>query len=241
MRVLILGGTAEARALAALLVDQGHDVTTSLAGATTNPRLPVGQVRSGGYGPGGLTEYLWTEGFEWLIDATHPFSATISATAVTASQETGVPLIRLQRPGWKEGAGDRWTRIADLAAAATEVAKSPPGLVFVTTGRRGISAFAADAEHDYLIRMASEPDEALPPRTTLIVSRGPFNVPGEIALLREHDVRLLVTKDSGGDATDPKLQAAREERIPVVMIDRPPVPSAEHVVATADEVLSLLD
>jgi precorrin-6A/cobalt-precorrin-6A reductase len=241
MRVLILGGTAEARTLAAELVARGFDVTTSLAGATTNPRLPVGQVRSGGYGPGGLTEYLWTEGFERLIDATHPFSATISATAVTASQETGVPLIRLQRPGWTEGPGDQWTRVAGIVAAAVEVAESPPGTVFVTTGRRDIAAFAADAQHDYLIRMATEPDGALPLRSTLIVSRGPFTFEGERALLREHQVQLLVTKDSGGDATDPKLQAAREERIPVVMIDRPPVPPAEHVVETVDDVLALLD
>jgi precorrin-6A/cobalt-precorrin-6A reductase len=127
-----------------------------------------------------------------------------------------------------------------MAAAAAVVAKSLPGMVFVTTGRREITAFAADAEHDFLIRMATEPDEALPPRTTLIVSRGPFTVEAETALLREHRVRLLVTKDSGGDATDPKLAAARAACIPVVMIDRPPVPPAAVIVESVDEVLQLL-
>jgi precorrin-6A/cobalt-precorrin-6A reductase len=240
VRVLILGGTAEARALATELHDRGIDVTTSLAGRTDHPNLPLGAVRIGGYGPEGLTDYLWTEGFEWLIDATHPFSATISAAAVTASQETGVPLIRLQRPGWEPAEGDDWTRVPDMAAAAEVAAKSLPGMVFVTTGRRGISVFAPDSEHDFLIRMATEPDEALPPRTRLIVSRGPFTLEGEAALLREHQVRLLVTKDSGGDATDPKLAAARAAEIPVVVIDRPPVPQAEVIAPGVDEVLRLL-
>jgi precorrin-6A/cobalt-precorrin-6A reductase len=240
MRVLILGGTAEARVLAAELQGRGFDVTTSLAGRTRQPALPAGEVRIGGYGAGGLAGYLSEGGFEQLVDATHPFSATISATAVAASQETGCPLIRLQRPGWHEASGDRWTRVADMEAAAVEVSKALPGMVFVTTGRRGISRFAGDAEHDYLIRMATQPDEPLPPRATLIVRRGPFTVAGEQALMREHAVRLLVTKDSGGHATDPKLEAARIERIPVVMIDRPPVPNAQQVVGSVDEVLQLL-
>jgi precorrin-6A/cobalt-precorrin-6A reductase len=127
-----------------------------------------------------------------------------------------------------------------MVAAAGEVSKALPGKVFVTTGRREISVLAGDAEHDYLIRMATEPEEALPPRTTLIVSRGPFTLEGEQALMREHAVRLLVTKDSGGHATDPKLEAARALRIPVVMIDRPPVSAASVVARSVDEVLSLL-
>ena len=240
MRVLILGGTAEARSLADTLVDRGEDVTTSLAGRTEHPTLPAGALRVGGYGPGGLTEYVWTEGFDQFIDATHPFSETISAAAVVASQETGVPLIRLQRPGWTPVEGDDWRRVPSMAAAAAEVADWPPGMVFVTTGRRGISAFSGDAEHGYLIRMATEPDEALPPRTTLIVSRGPFTFEDERALFRGHQVRLLVTKDSGGDATDPKLQAARATHIPVVMIDRPPVPQAATIVASVEEALLVI-
>jgi precorrin-6A/cobalt-precorrin-6A reductase len=237
VRVLILGGTAEARALAAELHDRGVDVTTSLAGRTDHPHLPPGAVRIGGYGSGGLAEVL--RGFDRLIDATHPFSATISATAVAASTETGVPLIRLQRPGWIAGPGDDWRRVADMTAAAAAV-RDAPGTIFVTTGRRGISTFAGDADHDFLIRMATQPDEALPPRTTLIVSRGPFTARGEEALLREHHVSLLVTKDSGGQATDPKLTAARELMIPVVMIDRPPVPQAATIVESVEEVLLVI-
>ena len=240
MRVLILGGTAEARLLAAQLDERGYDVTTSLAGRTDHPSLPAGQLRVGGYGPGGLAEYLWTESFEQLIDATHAFSVTISATAVEAARETGVPLIRLQRPGWKATDGDDWRRVPDLAAAAAYVAKSPAGMVFLTTGRRGLSAFAADSGHDFLLRMATEPDEALPPRSQLIVSRGPFTLPEEKALLDEHQVRLLVTKDSGGDATEPKLTAARELGLPVVMIDRPSVPQADTIVASVAEVLLVI-
>ena len=240
MRVLILGGTAEARLLAARLDQRGVDVTTSLAGRTDHPALPAGHFRIGGYGPGGLAEYLWTENFEQLIDATHPFSQAISATAVEASRETGVPLIRLQRPGWKAGEGDDWRRVPDLAAAAAAVAASPPATVLITTGRRGISFFAADTEHDFLIRMATEPVEALPPRHQLIVSRGPFSLASEQALLARHQVRLLVTKDSGGDATDPKLAAARTEKIPVLMIDRPPVPQAETIVASVEEALLVI-
>jgi precorrin-6A/cobalt-precorrin-6A reductase len=240
VRVLILGGTAEARVLATRLYERGVEVTTSLAGRTEHPELPPGEVRSGGYGPDGLAEFLWTGGFDQLVDATHPFSSVISAAAVTASQETGCPLIRLQRPGWKEAPGDDWTRVADMAAAAAEVSKALPGMVFVTTGRRDISAFAGDKAHDFLIRMATGPDEPLPPKTQLIVTRGPFTVAGERALLREHHVRLLVTKDSGGHATGPKLAAAREEHVSVVMIDRPPAPKAKLAAQSVDEALGLL-
>jgi precorrin-6A/cobalt-precorrin-6A reductase len=215
-------------------------VTSSLAGRTEAPVLPPGEIRTGGFGPDGLVDHLRREGFELLIDATHPFAATISATAVAASGKTGCPLIVLRRPGWTEVDGDDWIRVPDIATAADDIAERPPGLVFVTTGRQEIGAFAGDETHDFLIRMATEPGEAdLPARSTLIVARGPFSIQGEQSLMREFAVTILVTKDSGGTHVHPKLVAARLERIPVVMIDRPAVPDGGTVVDSVEAVLQL--
>ncbi len=226
MRVLILGGTGEARALAERLhLSEGVEVISSLAGTTRNPQLPPGLVRVGGFGgPREIAAYLAKERISIVVDATHPFAAKITENARAAAVEAGTTFLVLRRPGWHATAEDRWLRVASLELAATAVATLPPGAVLVTTGRRHLAAFAADAQHHYVIRTVDPPEGPLPPRTTLLTARGPFTYDDELALFREHRVTALVTKDSGGPMTDAKLLAARQLRLRVVMIDRPPIP-----------------
>lgn len=242
MRVLILGGTGEARSLAGrLATDARFEVISSLAGRVKDPALPVGQVRIGGFGGvHGLVEYLRGTGTDVIVDATHPFAATISVHAALAARETGMALIALRRPGWTASPGDDWHRVPDIAAAAQAAASAPPGCIFVTTGRRDLAAYADDDRHDYLVRTVDPPQTATPPHMTLLLDRGPFTVEGETALMRRHAARLLLTKDSGGAMTSAKLIAARDLGISVVVVDRPPSPPGVPVVDTVDAVLRWL-
>ncbi len=243
MRVLILGGTAEARTIAqSLQARSGFEVTSSLAGRLDKPQLPSGDVRIGGFdGAAGLTRYLRSERIDLVVDATHPFAATMTTHAIEAAPAAGCRLVVLRRPGWTETDGDNWIRVPDIKAAAEQVAGRPPGTVFLTTGRRDLAAFAGDSRHDFLIRSVEQPTAPLPPRATVILARGPFSFEGETALLRDHEVCLLVTKDTGGALTAAKLAAARAADIPVIVIDRPALPQAPLVVETVDEVLHVLE
>lgn len=226
MRVLILGGTGEGQVLAARLAGTpGLHLVSSLAGRVADPQLPPGEVRVGGFaGPDGLAAYLSAERVDAVIDATHPFAEQMSAQAVTACSQAGVPLLAVHRPRWVPGPGDDWRRVQDVAEAAAEAAAAPPGIVLLTVGRRGLGAFATDADHHYVIRCVDPPDrnDPLPPHHVVVLARGPFTPDVERVLFRAHGVTLLVTKDSGGAATAAKLEAARDLEVPVVMIDRPP-------------------
>jgi precorrin-6A/cobalt-precorrin-6A reductase len=237
VRVLILGGTGEARALAAALhARPGIELGSALAGRVHDPALPVGPVRIGGFGgPDGLAEHLRSDGVDTLIDATHPFAATISAHAASAANAVGCPLLVVRRPVWNEQPGDRWTRVPDVAGAAAAVAALPAGCVFLTTGRRELAGFAGDTRHPFLVRTVDPPSGPLPASMTLVLARGPYTVAGETALMREHDVTALVTKDSGGEMTAAKLTAARLRGIPVLMVDRPPLPPGVRVVGSVAE------
>ena len=245
MRVLLLGGTSEARALAAMLEpDPAFHVVSSLAGRVTDPALPVGEYVIGGFGGvDGLVAFLRERAIDAVVDATHPFARTMSANAVSACQASAVALLALRRPGWDEVPGDRWHRVASVAAAAA-VARDltePDACVFVTTGRQELVPFADDRERHYLIRSVDPPATALPPRHTLLLDRGPYDVAGELALLREHEVATLVTKDSGGPMTYPKIVAARDLGIPVVIVGRPVLPDTGEVpVETPQEALDWL-
>jgi precorrin-6A/cobalt-precorrin-6A reductase len=219
--ILILGGTGEARELAAALDARGVAVTSSLAGRVARPRLPVGEVRVGGFGgPQALARWLADHGVTAVVDATHPFAERISASAVTACAAAGVSLLRLERPGWNERPGDRWTWVDDLAAAANAIRRLG-SRVLLTTGRQGLASFAALDDAWFLIRCIDPPEPPLPRHHELILDRGPYTVPGELGLIDRHRIDLVVTKDSGGGLTVAKLDAARDRRLPVIVVRRP--------------------
>ncbi|HEX3784056.1 MAG TPA: cobalt-precorrin-6A reductase [Pseudonocardiaceae bacterium] len=243
MRVLILGGTSEGRALATALHDDGRwVVVSSLAGRVADPVLPPGEVRIGGFGGvDGLAGYLRAELVDVLVDATHPFAVTMSEHAALAAKAAGVPLVGLRRQPWGSRPGDRWTHVPDVAAAARKVACRPAGRVFLTTGRGDLAAFAPDDRHDYLIRTVDPPDGPLPPRHVLLHDRGPYTVAGETALMRANEVTVLVTRNSGGELTSAKLTAARLLAVEVVMIDPPAPPAGVATVGTVAEAVTLLE
>ena len=238
-RVLILGGTTEGRALAAACAARpGIEVISSLAGRTTTPLLPAGSVRVGGFGGiDGLAAYLREAGIAALVDATHPFAATITAHAVAAASRAGVPLLVLHRPGWTEQPGDNWHRVPTLESAAALLPKLGER-IFLTTGRQSIAAFAQVDRCWFLSRSVEQPTPPMPKRLKVLLDRGPFTLDGERALLAEHRIEALVTKDSGG--TTAKLDAARDRAIPVVLIDRPPLPTAVPTVPTVEAALTWL-
>lgn len=238
LTVLILGGTGEARSLAAVLAARPDvRVVSTLAGRVAAPRLPDGEVRIGGFGgPAGLASWLRDERVDAIVDATHPFAERISASAATAASLAGVPLLLLRRPGWTPGPGDDWRSVGSLAEAAQEL---PAGRVFLTTGRQGLAAFAA-VDRWFLIRCVDPPSAPLPARYELLLARGPYTVDGELSLMRAHEIDVLVTKDSGGDLTFAKLIAARSLGLPVIMVRRPPAPNVPSV-QTIQEALSWLD
>jgi len=236
-RVLILGGTAEARALAAALDARGVAVVSSLAGRVARPRLPAGEVRVGGFGGlEALARWLGEHAVAAVVDATHPFAQRISASAAQAAPAAGVPLLRLERPGWSERDGDRWRWVDTLGEAAALVPRLG-ARAFLTTGRQGLAAFAHDDATWFLIRCVDPPQPPLPPRHELLLDRGPYALAGELSLIDRHGLELVVTKDSGGDHTRAKLDAARERGLPVIVVRRPPRPAVETV-ATVEAALA---
>lgn len=226
--ILCLGGTAEARALAARV-----PVLTSLAGRVRQPALPVGEARIGGFGGvEGLVAWLRRHRPVAVVDATHPFAEQMSRHAVLACDEVGIPLLRLQRPGWVSGAGDRWTRVPTLAAAAAAVGDR---CALLTTGRQAVAPFLG-LRHAVL--RAIERPADVPASWTVVLGRPPWSLEDELAQIAEHGVEVVVTKDSGGPAA-PKLEAARMRGLEVIVVDRPPVLAAS-VVSTVDDAVDWL-
>ena len=227
-RLLILGGTAEGRALAeAAEARFGPSLTviSALAGRTRAPVLPTGDVRIGGFGGAdGLAAYLREERIGLLIDATHPYATRISAQACEAATHTGTDHLVLVRPPWQLVPGDRWIDVATVEEAVGAI-PAVAERVFLTVGVRSLAPFAARPDLWFLVRLVDEPAEPIPlARRRLICARGPFAEADERALLEEHGIDCLVTRASGGEATAAKLAAARALGLPVVMVRRPPPP-----------------
>ena len=237
-RVLILGGTREAREVAAALMAAGIPAVTSLAGVTETPVLPEGEVRRGGFGGvTGLTSYLRAERIALTVDATHPFAARISVNAVDACRDAGVPLLRLERPPWTPQEGDRWTQVKTVEEAAARL--RPAARVLLTIGRKEIAPFMARSGIGGIARMIEPPPLALPPGWSLILERPPFSIGAEKHLLAQNAIGWLVTKNAGGGDTDAKLVAARELDLPVIMIEQPAKPFAPIFASTREIFLNV--
>lgn len=239
--VLILGGTGEARALAAELDGEAR-VVSSLAGRVARPRLPVGETRIGGFGgPEKLAAWIEAEGVRCVVDATHPFAERISASATQAAGLSGTDVLRLQRPGWQPREGDDWHWVDGLDEASALLprwaAPDERVRVLLTTGRQGLAAFRGTPDAWFLIRCVDPPDPAdLPAHHELLLDRGPYTLAGELDLIDRHRIDVIATKDSGGDLTVAKLDAARERGLPVVVVRRPAgpdLPTVDRVGAAA--------
>ncbi|MEV4317361.1 cobalt-precorrin-6A reductase [Actinocrispum sp. NPDC049592] len=229
--VLILGGTGEGRRLADQCVGlSGISVVSSLAGRVRSPKVPQGEVRIGGFGgETGFRDWVIGHGIDAVVDATHPFASVMTGTAAKVTGELGIPFVVLRRPGWAEQPGDRWHWVDSVAAAAEALGDET---AFLTTGREELKAFA-HLPNRFVVRSVDPPEPPMPSNLYTVLDRGPFTVEGERRLMREHAIEVLVTKDSGGDMTSAKLQAARELRLPVIMVRRPPLPDVETVDSVA--------
>ncbi|PKB25386.1 precorrin-6A reductase [Novosphingobium kunmingense] len=233
--VLLLGGTTEANALARLLAAQGVATTLSYAGRTENPRAQPVPVRVGGFGGvAGLADYLRKHRVTHLVDATHPFAATMSAHAVDAARLAGAAHVALTRPAWKPAPGDRWTRVPDIGGAVAALS-GPARRVMLALGRMHVEAFLAQPQHHYLLRFVDTPERppALP-RHSLILDRGPFTVTGDSRLMQTHAIEVMVCKNAGGQGAEAKLLAARQLGLPVLIIDRPAMPDRAEVCRPED-------
>lgn len=236
MRVLILGGTAESRLLAQALLDRGVDIVSSLAGRVSSPRLPVGEVRIGGFGGSdGLGAFLRAHRIERVIDATHPFAVTMTSHGVDAARATGIPFLRYARPGWaSHPLASTWTWVSsynEARTAAERLGRRP----FLTTGRQTLQHFLGQwAEESVLVRVVEPLADDAPTAWRVVLDRGPFDVEGERLLMENHGVDVLLSKDSGGDYTAAKLTAAGDLGVPVVVVSRPALPSGAHEVSTLD-------
>ena len=237
-RILLLGGTAEARGLATALIKAGHAVVTSLAGVTQNPMLPDGELRVGGFGgEKGLHDYLLSGDFEVLVDAAHPFAARISRNGFDAALRAGIPYLRLERKPWAPMPGGQWIEVLGVEGAVAALPQA--ARVMLTIGRKEIMPFLARGDLSGVARMIESPVIALTSRWKLILARPPFSVEGEKSLLARENITHLVTKNAGGGQTEAKLLAARELDMTVVMIGRPQKPPAQTF-ATVEETVAAL-
>lgn len=235
--LLILGGTSDATALVGAVAAAGLTATLSLAGRVAHPvPSPIPQ-RTGGFGgPEGLASWLRDHQVTHLIDATHPFAAQMSRNAIAASELTGIPMVALTRPAWRAEARDHWIHVPDMQAAAAALA-GPAQRIFLAIGRQQIDSFTAQPQHHYVLRLVDPPDGPLPlPDAEAIVARGPFREEDDLALLRDHRIDCVVSKNSGGSGAYAKIAAARQLHLPVVMIDRPELPKRLEL-STPNQVL----
>ncbi len=237
----MLGGTLEATRLCRALAAAGLRGTVSMAGRVARPAEQALPLRIGGFGGAeGLARYLRTERVTHVIDATHPFAAQMSANAVAACRAAGVPLIALTRAPWRETAEDHWTHVPGMAGAVAALAGASRR-VMLAVGRMHLPEFALQPQHFYLLRLVDPPEAPLGfPDHHVVVDRGPFGLEGDLALMRDHAIDLVVSKNSGGTGAFAKIAAARELGLPVIMIDRPFIP-ARHETHEIEEVLRWLD
>ncbi|WP_299419240.1 cobalt-precorrin-6A reductase [uncultured Shimia sp.] len=239
-KLLLLGGTTEASLLARTLAAHGVEAVFSYAGRVASPKAQPLPTRVGGFGGvAGLVQYLQEHNITHVVDATHPFAAQMSWNAFEACRQVGTDLVALTRPAWQAQAGDHWRHVADIDGAVDALAGEAKR-VLLALGKLNVPAFAAQPQHHFVLRLVDQP-EVTPelPHHTVVVARGPFDVAGDRALMREHGIEVVVCKNAGGVGAEAKLTAARDLGLPVIMIDRPALPPRDDV-ATAEAVLDWL-
>lgn len=236
-KIAILGGTGDARRLAEILVRRGFDAVTALAGRTSHPDSIAGKVRTGHFGgAAALSDWLLSEKFDALIDATHPFAGQISLNAHEAGKLSGIPVVHLVRPEWREEPGDQWIRVKSHEEAASTIPEN--ARVFLSVGRQPVAHFSHRQDIHAVMRMIEAPGDSTPlPPGEIILARPGRTVDAELTLFRTHRISCLVAKNSGGEAARCKIDAARFLSIPVIMIDRPAAPEGETV-ADIDEAVA---
>jgi precorrin-6A/cobalt-precorrin-6A reductase len=233
-RALILGGIADASLLAAEIARAGIDAVYSYGGRTRAPADQPLPTRIGGFGgANGLADTIRREGVTHVIDATHPFAAEMSRNAVEACAQTDTPLIALERTPWAKAPGDNWIEVSDVNAAVAALPETPAP-VFLGIGRQHIAPFAARPQHAYTLRFVDPPEAPLPFAADVIVSRGPFTLDGELAMMRTQGIAWIVARNSGGDGARAKIDAARRLGLPVIMISRPRLPERLRVESVAE-------
>ncbi|SIT69407.1 precorrin-6A reductase [Ectothiorhodosinus mongolicus] len=240
VRILLLGGTQEARQIVEHLIPNSeYQGVYSLAGRTQSPQLPNWPVRQGGFGGiPGLIDYLRQQDIDLIIDATHPFAAQMSRHAVEAAATVGIAVLRVERPAWQPETADDWRCMNDWVSLIKALG-AESRRVFLSIGRQHVGEFVAAPQHFYLLR-SIEPPEQMPPNSLCLHDRGPFSLAEELELLKKHKIEVIVSKNSGGQATQAKLLAARELGLPVLMLNRPAMPPATAVAADAAAALSWL-
>ncbi len=234
-RLLVLGGISEALALARRL-EPPH--IYSLAGLGRIPRDLACQVRVGGFGGvEGLTAFLQQEEIALLLDMTHPYAARISAHAAEAAARAGIPCWALRRPGWQPGPGDRWQSVPDWTAL--QQALQPFRRPFFTSGRDVLAHLQEIPPHQFWTVRVLDAVPA-PGRARIIGARGPFALAGERQLFAAQQFDVLVSKNSGSAATEPKLQVARELGLPVLLLARPELPAVARRFSAVDDLWQAL-
>ncbi|GAA6179368.1 MULTISPECIES: cobalt-precorrin-6A reductase [unclassified Shimia] len=239
-KLLILGGTTEASALAQFLSATHVDAVFSYAGRVASPKVQPLPTRIGGFGgAAGLVQYLKQHNITHVVDATHPFAAQMSWNAFEACEAADVKLLALTRPEWRAQAGDKWTCVTDIEGAV-EALVGPKRRVLLALGKLNLPAFAVQSQHHYVLRLVDHPEVTPPlPNHTVVVARGPFQEADDCALMATHKIDVVVCKNAGGTGAAAKLHAARALGIEVIMIDRPVLPPREEV-GTPDAVAAWL-
>ncbi|MEE4636403.1 cobalt-precorrin-6A reductase [Pseudomonas alliivorans] len=235
-RILLLGGITEALAIARTL---GPEHIYSLAGVGRVPTDLKCQLKVGGYGGAeGMAQYMREQGVDLLLDATHPYAAQISHNAALAANSAGIPCWALRRTAWTAGPGDDWREVADWSELVAALA--PFKRPFFTLGREPLQYLEEIPEHQFwtLRALDNYPGNE---RCDVIGARGPFQLEDERQLFEQRQIDVLISKNSGSDSTEPKLDIARERGVPVLILKRPELPEVDRVFRTVDEVLRALE
>lgn len=227
--------------------------TLSLAGRTKNPVLPFSShetlttnheplYRIGGFGGSiGLANYIKEHKITAIVCATHPFARKMPFNAAEATKIAGIPILYLLRPQWQPQAGDKWIEVTDHKKAISSLIPHPSSLnIFLTVGRLELSEYTTAPQHFYVIRSIDEIAEKPLENAVYITARPPFSVENEREIMQKYKIDFLITKNSGGSATEAKITAARELSIPVILINRPARPDGLHV-TTTDEALEWIN